>query len=221
VRDIIVENIFEIIALVVVVVGWVITYYLTLQAQKKHLRHGVLDEARRELSGAIREYQSWLSRASASVRAPKSLLESGGLIGWKVLYERWEKLVSSDEHLNWIRFMEEYEIIFPNTASIRSALIEKHQYIQRGLTALLKNVVMDGNGFHVDSTDVLNTELGTLPGLIADQLSLMEQLRIFLQNETLSEIMGRRMPDLIPPDANAPRIVSGRSGQLEISEGND
>lgn len=52
--------------------------------------------------------------------------------------------------------------------------------------------------------------------LIDDQAALLEDLRVHLQNVSLHEIAGAKVPERVPADPDVPKIVVGPDGQLTI-----
>jgi hypothetical protein len=57
-----------------------------------------------------------------------------------------------------------------------------------------------------------------LQGRIADQVSLLEDLRVHLQNVSLSEITGQTLAERQPLDPSVPRILKDKDGHLYVGD---
>lgn len=115
--------------------------------------------------------------------------------------------------------LEDYEIIFPEIENVRIQLYHRQLDLlgllgefDRGLKQYI-NAESDKsqiNCFIEDSSIIIQRH-------ILDQICLMEDLRKYLQNRTLSQITGNKIPERKPLDLSVPKIVMNKTiGLLEI-----
>jgi hypothetical protein len=121
----------------------------------------------------------------------------------------------------WGWLLEDYEILFPETAESRKALLDRQSKITASLFdfhASLRTLI----GSPLERFEEIFSERvkkHNPQGRCMDQLGLVEDLKIHLQNRVLSRITGNRVPHREPPDPSVPRIAESPDGDLIIVEG--
>lgn len=220
--ELVVVRVVDISALLPVAVtvgGWIATHVLSLRAQRRTLRMQVLDRARSEVTRELRAAQTWARRVASATTAVDMLDragERGEILPASHLDERIEQLkeLRASQPLDWAMRLEEYEILFPETAAVRRDLMER----QRQLHLLLWRCILLRTGVlarpedgHVAAREAASSA--------RDQEALIQDLMIHLQNQALSEVMDREVPPRSPPAPNdrpLPRITAGANGVLRI-----
>ncbi len=180
--------------------------------------HNILNEARKDIVKAVRDYQDWLGGVHAFFdQLPWRLdLEASGVPqDWLRAHRESMEAVNPDAGTRWIMTLEEYEILFPETAECRRALSDEQRKIRERLTDIQFSIL---NSATRDRTVRSYSEISNA---VQDQLALMEDVRVYIQNKTLSSITGNTVPMRKPPDPKVPRIVAGANGQLEIVTGEE
>ena len=119
--------------------------------------------------------------------------------------------------MKWVFCLEEYEVLFPKTAECRKDLLERHRKIQKYLDSFLQDLQSDfvkpvALEQRKDAIEKAKSNIG----VVDDQLSLMEDLRIYLQNLCLSSFTGNKIPERKPEDLSLPRLVQDKRGNLHI-----
>ncbi len=212
-----------ILAVAVAVVGWLTTHYLSIKAQNKSFLNRVLNDARLEITKAIREHQDWLGQVYTKILFLNSLSEVGHPIDWKKETDRFTELFSRSRHtLTWAIRLEDYEILFPNTAECRKSLIARDIEINKYLGYIL-NELQARRVFTTEirpktCEDVMKEAKDNVQ-ILLDQEHLAEDIRIYLQNICLSSITGNQIPERKPLDPSLPRLAPDQQGNLQIIEG--
>jgi hypothetical protein len=197
----------------IVVAGWILTHLLTLRAQRVNLRLQALDRARNEISRELRTAQSGCGKIVAAVMEIET---RGGNPDWRTHSQGSISLLQAAPH-EWISRLEEYEILFPETAAVRERLVGRQRSILERLSALTGHLT--NAAFGLNSVDERRAILAAAQRWLADvhdQSALLEDMIVHLQNEALSKITGRRIPARIPRDQTLPRIVKHEDGLLWI-----
>lgn len=210
----------SIVAVVIGVIGWVTTHVLALRAQRKSFQNQVLDRARLDVTSKIRDYQNWLSELSSWIRAlsfHKPAIAAGIHVNLKATTEEFLGLQSRKADIRgWSIALEDYQIVFPETATARRRLDARHLRIAFALEPTFSRLLRLSLTHPAvgDYDQVTNGAEEVLPH-IDDQIALLEDLRIHLQNVTLSRIMDEAVPPRHPKDPSVPRLAL-RAGTLEI-----
>jgi len=123
------------------------------------------------------------------------------------------------EARGWSLALEDYQILFPEADCARRRLDRRHLQIVWGFepafTELLKLSLRHPSPTEFDALLALAAKVQPL---IDDQISLLEDLRVHLQNSTLSDLVSRSVPTRRPPDPLIPRLAL-LDGQLEVVDG--
>ncbi|MCQ4575363.1 MAG: hypothetical protein NOU37_08980 [Candidatus Brocadiales bacterium] len=219
-----IEIIIAISALVISVAGWIVAHFLTIKARKKSFLNEVTDNARLEITKAIRDYQNWLNKISTEISGLRFRIteeEDNRPVDWTSVSSEFGQLLYEGNHsLRWIFCLEEYEVLFPKTAGLRRELVGKDRKIGEDLSSLSAELI------HIS---LLSTPLEKRKEVvkkaqkestaICDQVTLMEDFLIYLQNFCLSSITGNKIPEREPKDPSVPRIVQDENGNLRIVPG--
>jgi hypothetical protein len=114
------------IALFLTVLGWIVTSCLNARTQRKALINSITNDARVTLTNAIRDFHEWCCdiQITATTMSVDDIICLGQTS--KFHEERKRKLqelsTNSRRTLSWLRSLEEYETLFPGTASVRVEL---------------------------------------------------------------------------------------------------
>lgn len=205
--------------LIAVVIGWVATYALSLRAQTRNLRLQVLDRARNEITKALHTAESWFSEIIGTVTAQSMLAVAPEMaVGrdWKPTISKFVSLLERAPY-EWIFRLEDYEILFPETAAVRERLVGRQREIQGALSRFSSAFMTIAHG---ESPNIPMAELfekaATWMADVYDQQALLGDLAVHLQNAALSKITGRSVPARIPRDTTLPKIVQGEDALLWI-----
>jgi len=210
-----------IVAVIIAVVGWILTHWLTIKAQNKNFINRVVNDARLEIRKAIRDYQNWLSKVGTTILTldiPVILQEEGISANWRQRIDELGKLFYRDSStFKWALRLEEYEILFPKTAECRKDLLGWHTRIRTYLDSFLRELESGfPNAVALPQRKKAIEKAKNGLGIVFDQEALMEDLRIYLENLCLSSFTGSKIPERKPGDSSAPRLVQGKNGLLTI-----
>ena len=221
------DAVLGVLGIVVVVIGWVISHRLTLNAQKRQFLMQVEDTARLSVTSAIREYQTWLYAYHAYIFPAYLHIMQGMQVEWEPFMQQWRPIIDDPRGRIWKERIEEYQIVFPEIAALLPTLVDRHEHIYDGsiqLWGLLASSV-----FSEDGIDPLFTVTGMhapqclneLGESLREQRGLMQDLMVHLQSVSLGHIMGRKvpMPEPVLENANLPRVVQDGKGVLRLVGG--
>jgi plasmid stabilization system protein ParE len=215
-----------IIAAVVAAVGWYANHRLSVRAQKKNFQNQLLDRARMEIARSIHAYQRWLSELAALYeKFPGTTTEEEPAVirRWRAKHKRLHELaIKSEPTSDWIAVLAEYEILFPETRTLRGALTSRQQGIQGALgetSRLIRDQIIGaaaGRGL-----GELQAHAANQRRIIGSQLALTTQLRVHLQNVSLSAVFDgkREVPAPVLAEGDNEVIALGQDGQLTIIQG--
>jgi hypothetical protein len=216
------EIIISIIALIIAISGWIVTYIFTIRAQNKNFINQVVNDARLEITSAIRDCQEWLNNVHFEIlnsRCKVDLQEHGVSIDWpQKIAELTELFFSDRSSLKWIFRLEEYEILFPETAECRKDLVGRQNQIVEYLGSFLQELpsgFMEPEALEQRKKAIEKAQSNA--EIVIEQLGLMEDLRIYLQNLCLSSFTGNKIPKRKPKKLSLPRLVRDKRGNLQIS----
>jgi hypothetical protein len=108
--------------------------------------------------------------------------------------------------------LEEYEQFFPKTKHVRNQLGFRRSQITDLYTKLMTDLM------ERERHDGAVAEMIAQLNSTSDYSALLEDLRIHVQNVSLAEITGGRIPERQPADPNVPIMVSRRDKMLDIVE---
>ncbi len=183
--------------------GWFISHRSTLTAQKDSFRQTILNEGRIEIVKAIRAYQGWLTEIYSKVVSPPQ--NSAGI-------EEYARLLGSSASTDWIARLEEYVQLFPKTDQCRSDLVERHGKL---------TVEMSGIHDFKSVGDERKKRTDAATEMLLDQAALMEDLRVYIQNFSLSALFGGEIEPRKVQDHQLPRLVFDKEGNLHLHPGTE
>lgn len=176
-----------------------------------------------EIAKAIHEYQQWLSRLSTAIVSASTQLfyaERGYQSNWDSVRRETSSLLETHRvGAAWIVALEEYEILFPETRSVRVQLLERGNQIIRFLGEFsLQAIKMTFPNVNVEEQRTAVDSLTSMQNYLGDQGALTHDLLVHLQNAALGRIFRgrRRVPERTPEDEDVPVVALGPDGQLRI-----
>lgn len=232
-------NIEIIIAVTIAVAGWIATHWLTIRAQNKAFINQIMNEARIEITKAIRDYQDWLGTVLTAIYGVSSdivLQEQGAYLdqltqqkvdplqrnlqraaNWLQKNRQLTQLFFNGRSPGeWIFRLEEYGVLFPKTAECRGNLAQRQCQITEFLQSFLKELP---SGFEKPSElkqrEKAIEKAQENAGIILDQQILMEDLQIYLQNLCLGSFTGNKIPER-KPAKSCPVLIQDKKGNLRI-----
>lgn len=183
--------------LVVSIVGWFVTYRLTLKSQSNLLVHQLRNEARREIIRDLRDYQEWLTDYTTLIL--KAKIDA-------LQYAEISDLVSRSP-VTWVYSLEDYEILFPATRQCRQELLTRHNSISN---FVLAHAVLSQDQSYSEAVSAAAAQRD----FVLDQVALIEDLKVYIQNLCLAGITGYTVPERTLRDPSLPKLVEDKSGNL-------
>lgn len=199
----------------IVVVGWIVAYLFNVRAQNKLFKNQVLNDARREIVAAIRDYEDWLGHVHVEILSHQLDLTMEGYgfpPNWQQKMFAFRELAVSGKWIPWLTRLEEHEILFPETHECRAQLMNRQETIREKITDPLMMTVSPEQ-WKSAMEKVKNDK-----NILFDQITLMEDLRNHIQNICLSSITGNKIPERKPLDPSYPRISLDPRGNLQVIE---
>jgi hypothetical protein len=200
--------------------GWVVSYKFTLKAQRASTRDQLVNAARLEVTASLHDAQRWLSRVNAGLSMFPILvdLERKEFVTqgqWHSVLQDLRSL--SDDALlasRWQGHCEIYATLFPRMVECRVGLGHRQRLVARGLVDIIADLQRSlSTCSSVDDRDALAQRAPALQQVMYDQAALYEDLKIHLQNHSLAEITGRRVPTR-RGDPELPHIIESDEGTL-------
>jgi hypothetical protein len=198
-------------------VGWIVSHVLTIRAQRQQFLNTVLDAGRKDVVRAIRRQQAWLSDVGSGLMGLEfvQLREEhggGGPLLWLETSEKLRRKLFS-EHGDLSQALEEYENLFPQTVVCRVELGQRLiQFLQA--TNQIVSELFDQN--------LRQEAIGRARELsLSDRLdlaALLEDLRVFIQNDTLGKITGLKVAHRRVREERAPRLLPDPDGVLRVQQ---
>ena len=205
----------------IAVVGWAVSHWLSIRAQEKNFHNQLLDRSRVDISQALHAYQDWLGHISGALRTCSTnvALERKGFANWDLVRKNVSDLISNHRAgAGWIIILEEYEGLFPETRDVRIALVGREMEIIQLLSKLSSDLMgATFLGEKLERREAVAAWAEQQLDLVDDQEALISDLRVHLQNASLSRITGTHVPLRKPLDAARPMIVVGDDGSLRIA----
>lgn len=211
-----------IVAVIIAVSGWIIAHVLTIRAQNKNFINQVVNDARLEITKAIRDYQDWLGNVHFEILSSScnvDLQEHGVPVDWLQKRNHLTNTFFSDRRaVEWIFRLEEYEILFSETAECRKDLGCRQNQIVEYLGSFLQELPSGFMGPEaLEQRKKAIEKAQSNAEIVIEQLGLMEDVRIYLQNLCLSSFTGNKIPERKPKKLSLPRLVRDKRGNLHIS----
>lgn len=213
-------TIIAIIALVIVVIGWIVTHILSIRAQNRNFVNQVKNSARLEIVDSIKKYQYWLIEAETallSLNTKVALQECNLQVDWVKtrieLIEIFHTLHPSDAS-RWMHLLEAYEILFPKTREARIFLIEQDGKVGEFLNECFNKL---GTWSNFCELKRIVEEIGKDSlEILGNQTALIGDLLVYLQNVCLSSFTHYEIPERVPQDLSLPRLISDKKGNIKI-----
>jgi hypothetical protein len=206
----------------VAVVGWGVSHWLTLRAQRENFRNQLLDRARMEIARSLHTHQDWLGRIWTTLMLvhTNAVLESQGVpTNWEHARELVRDLLGNHRAgSEWSTAMEEYESLFPETSRVRVALLQRGRTVLDILSKLSSDLMSATfPGAALPARQAVGFWAKEQQGFLLDQQSLLVDLSVHLQNASVGRITGAKVPLRKPTDPSVPMIVVGADGFLSIA----
>jgi hypothetical protein len=205
-------------------VGWFISARLSERAQRRMFLHNVINAARDAIVKEVRQEQDWVGAIQQIGFTLRGRLHNRQMFPRSPQEEEFYWLNQNVEarktlypargatHL-LMKALEEYELLFPETRRVRAQL---------GYFAMEKV----STPHMLSITDLMNPNtreaaISAMEGRIevtTEYAALLEDLRVHVQNASLAEITGRRVPARAPQDPNSAIMVMADDGLLDIRQ---
>jgi len=203
------------------VLGWIIVHILNNKTNEKLFMNNIINNARKDILEKIRDYQDWLLNSYTGILGIDFnfvLHEMGLTVNWIEKQGNYNNLFYSDRRASrWIFCLEEYEILFPETAECRKELLDRHSKIQAYTFEFFKELPLGKmQPEEYEEKKSLLIKIKKDAEILLDQLSLMVDLQVYIQNKCLGKLTGYKIPEREPEDLSVPKIFQDESGCLKI-----
>ena len=206
----------SVVGFVLSAVGWVVAYRLGLRAQRRISYESAQNEARKELTVALRRFIAWCTEVNRVLQSAEvlqklaTLIQSDPKVAWRS-EERLNLFLTDKRSSEWLERLEEFEILFPHTKSVRVHLLGWNRRLHDDLGAIY-SILSEGATVHSDVAAGAASRLWDLVGFAWD-------LMIYVQNESFGRIAKRRIALRDPADHKAPRLKEAADHDLRIVDG--
>ena len=209
-----------IVAVTIAVVGWVITHLLTIRAQSKAFLKQVLNQARIDIMGTLRDYQDWLSEVSNainSINVDIALCELGIPVDWLQKHTQFIKLFFSGKRSSeWSFRLVEYQILFPKTAECLADLAKRNIEITKYLSSFMDKLPTGLDKLQeFEQRKKAITKAQEELRIVTEQSALMYDLQNYLQNLCFSALTGNKIPERRPSEGLL-RLAEDKEGNLRV-----
>ncbi len=207
----------SIIAATIAVVGLFCAYYFNNKVQEQRLKNDIMNTARQEITEALREYQTSLSEINKEISDLDFLIDND--IDWQEKLVEYRRMFHSVTTV-WHQILEDYQILFPETKNVIIQLQNRDVEISNLLTEFHHDLMLytQENYNKVQVKAIIRKANITIVDYILDQIYLMKDLRIYLQNRSLSPIIRNTVRERQLIDPSTPKIIMNiHTGLLEIN----
>jgi hypothetical protein len=202
-----------VVGFIVTLIGWIVSYRLSIDAQRRLFVDRVQHEAAQDLARVIREHSDWLGRAHMALFELKwihRLAENSPPEHWFAAAERLRHRDVWHGHIDWIFTLEGYETLFPETTECRAELGQRERRLLDEFRAIaIAFLQKETRSSALKSAELLANEFG-------DQLALFEDLRRHVQNKDLAQLTGHEIQKRVPTDPTLPVLSMGADKKLHI-----
>jgi hypothetical protein len=187
---------------IVASVGWMLTgggWFVSQRAQRKLFVSQVRNSARGEIVAALRTEQGVMRELHGAVLSLDVAYKYGGLPDrWNEVFEKLQMIVAKSD-AQWVFTLEQYEVLFPETAECRRQLVARAKQLNTTVTTLCRLAPRGGPQRSPSESEAFDH------GLI--RVRCLRMCSCIFQNATLGEVVGRSVPFRQPPDSTVLGIV--------------
>jgi hypothetical protein len=201
----------SVVALVLTGLGWFVNSWLNARTQRQALVNSLTNDARVTLTDAIRDLHDWcVEMQTLAASMPVDDITSLGQTSEHHESRKRElvELSTDSRHFVWLRRLEEYESLFPGTASVRVELLN----ILMAACNSARQLALR----HAPGSPPPNSDLDLFGKGINDILALTWDLLIYLQNVSIGQITGNEIRERQPLDPTSIRLIADERGCLAV-----
>jgi hypothetical protein len=205
----------SIIAMVITGVGWFVSHWLNSRTQKQALVNSLTNEARITLTDAIRDFHDWCCQIRSVVDSmPVDDMTSLGRTAdhHETRKRRLLELSTDPRHTIWLRRLEEYETLFPETAHVRVEILD----MLEGTCDTARRLADQ----HEPGVSSSKDDLDGFGTIVFDILALAWDILVHVQNSSIGRITGHKIAERVPKDAASVRLTTDNRGLLRIGPPN-
>ncbi len=205
----------SVVGLVISITGWIVVHLLALRTQKLALINSMRNEGRLEITQRIREFHDCcneIQSASSLAFMDDSLLAAGADNPYRTRANRIRELCTDERLHLWQRSLEEYELLFPETANVRVELLHRSSRV-------FDEMRLIADRYESGAADPRTSELDAHASEIWDLVALTWDLLIYVQNKCIGDLVGKHIPARQVTSPELPKIATKANGQLEIVVG--
>ena len=220
-----------IVVMIIAVAGWVVTHFLTIRAQNKAFLNQVLNQARIDIVGTLRDYQDWLSEvlnAICGINVDIALMEtcmstvglnySENAEHWIQKSTQFSKLFFSDRcSTEWSFRLIEYQILFQQTKTCIDDLINHGGQIIPCLNSFLDSLPsgLEKTPDLESIKKAIKEAQGKSMDIITEESALIYDLMSHLQNFCFAALTGNKIPERRPAKGRL-RLAEDKDGNLRV-----
>ena len=205
----------SVIGLIISITGWIVVHLLALRTQKLALINSMRNEARLEITRKIHEFHDCcneIQSASSIAFMDDSLLAAGVDNPFRTRANRIRELCTDERLHLWLRPLEEYELLFPETTNVRIQLLHRSNQVLAERRSI-------ADRYENGATEPRTSELDAHASEIWDLVALTWDLLIYVQNKCIGDLVGKHIPPREVTSPELPKIAMGTNGQLEVVVG--
>jgi hypothetical protein len=198
---------------IISVVGWFVVHAMAIRTQRLALINTLRNEARTAIVDSIHEYHNCCTEiivAAANANVDEVLARVGATSPHIDRSRRLREACIDTRTFIWLRRLEEYESLFPETARVRTELLSRNV---KALDEVRKFADMYEHG----EAPYDSPELNTLVDEFYNLTSLAWELLIHIQNRSIGETTGHQVATRKPVSSKYP-VITKNEGHLVISE---
>lgn len=196
----------SLVAVIIAVVGWLVQYRLNIKANEKNSINNIKNQARIEIIKNFKSKEEWLSDVSF-VENQYSMFIYGISSYQKFLKNLNNLAITKVNSSEWIYILESYEVLFPEITEIRKKMVTigiKTNELFYNFVSRASNIARDTKTQKAFLNDVFKRyEFGST---FLDFQMLMNDLKIYVQNNTIGTIVNSKAELRIPKDKSLPYL---------------
>ena len=193
-------------AVIIAVAGWLVQYKLNIKANEKNYINSIKNQARIEIIKNFKSKEEWLSDVSFIERQCSMFIY--GISSYQNLLKNLNNMaITKINSTEWIYILESYEVLFPKITEIRKKMvtigIETNELFYN-FVSRASNISRDIEIQKAFLNDVFKRY--KFSSIFLDFQMLMNDLKTYIQNETIGTIVNSKAELRIPKDKSLPYL---------------
>lgn len=194
-------------AVVIAVIGWLVQYRLNVRANERSYINNIKNQARIEIIRNFKLKEEWLSDVSFFEHRCSMFIH--GISSYQNVIDSFNNIaLTKINSVEWIYTLESYEVLFPKITELRKKMVEIGIKTNEIFYKLISKAFNFSTHSTEDQMEFLNNVFKEyeFSSIFLDFRMLLNDLKIYIQNETIGNTVKHKAELRIPKDRNLPYL---------------